>query len=131
MSRAFTPLESDVQRTIVAVAASKGVRLIRRNVMAMGGEHKGKRWFVKNGEKGQSDLYGVLPNGIHIEVEVKRKGEVPTPDQTAWLRKWAPICPAFWADNATTFGRVLDAILAGGKVVYGEGYDYDVVMEDA
>lgn len=128
MSRTYTPLESDVQRTIVAVAASRGVRLYRRNTGGMHWTDKsGKDRVTKFSQAGMADLWGCLPDGTHIEVEVKRKGEVPTPKQTEWLRSMATICPAIWADCPVIFGRVLDAILAGGRVVYRDGYDYDVI----
>lgn len=65
----------------------KRIRVYRRNIVkaqALNGD--GSMRFIKCGETGQADLYGVLTltRGLHFEIEVKRKGKKRTPEQIAW-----------------------------------------------
>lgn len=60
-------------------------RFWRRNTGAMSGAHNGKKWFMRFGQPGMSDLWGVGPGGRHAEIEIKRRGKKPTLDQSAWL----------------------------------------------
>lgn len=77
------PLEREIQKAISeALELMPGMKLWRQNTGAMGGSHKGKRWYVKFGTPGQADISGILKaNGRRIELEVKRPGEVQTKDQ--------------------------------------------------
>lgn len=95
--------ESAIQREILAYLATvPGVVAWRANVGAMRGEHKGKRWFVRFGAPGMSDLVGWretpvvrLMGGLDLHmtmprwlaIEVKRPGEHPTPAQLAFLER--------------------------------------------
>lgn len=47
-----------------------------------------KRHGTAWGVAGDPDLYGSI-NGRHFEIEVKRRGEVPTPIQRVRLADWA------------------------------------------
>jgi hypothetical protein len=115
-----------VQRECLAIAERMDVPCWRRNVALQVFEATAtaKRRCVRSGEPGQSDLYGWLPAwsnrpGVHWECEVKRPGEAPTYDQTLWLRRCNEATgAAFWADNAETFARVLQALCDGGRIIY-------------
>ena len=76
-----------------------GVKVWKRNVGAMSGSHKGKRWFVKFAEPGMSDIEGVAC-GRHVEIEIKRPGREPTVEQDAWLQEMHQLgAIAFWCDS--------------------------------
>ncbi len=132
------PLESVILKDCMAVYKRLGIPAWRRNVAAMvAGEGK-KRRFVKAGEAGQSDTWGILPGGRHLEVEVKRPGNKPTLDQTLWLQSTNLAGgESFWVDDAKILENVLGELMAGGTIVYqetkwkygkieGPGADYDV-----
>ncbi len=118
------PLESEVQKACIQIMQAHGWRVFRRNTGTMGGSHKGKRWFVRFGEKGQSDVYGFIPkfDGRHVEVEIKRKGERPTLDQIEWLIRCHEYdgCVAFWVDSIECCVNVVNHIDRGGEVRYRE-----------
>lgn len=91
------PRESDVLKAVMDYLGAQGFTVFRRNTGAM---VAGKR-FVRFSQPGMADLWGVdRRTGRHIEVEVKRPGEKPTPLQAAWLeamRKAGAV--AFWCDS--------------------------------
>lgn len=83
-----------------------GVKAWRQNTGVFMASYTNKRTGiqktrrVKFGEKGQGDIGGIAPFGIRIEIEVKRPGEQPSFDQTAWMgfiRDHGGI--AFWCDS--------------------------------
>src|SRR5262245_44761781 len=45
------------------------------------------RSFVRFGERGQSDLSGVGPTGVRVDIEIKKPGEVPTLEQSVFLMR--------------------------------------------
>lgn len=107
------PHEKDIQRAVMDFLAASGFRVFRRNVagilpMAHGG-------FMRVGEKGQADLYGWhRETGRHIEVEVKRSGEVPSSDQELWLlMAERNNCIAFWANSVEMAEEKLAVAVAG------------------
>lgn len=115
------PLERDVQRAVVATLQAFGCVVHRRNTGAMTATYKGKSRFVRYSEKGAADLWAVAPvTGAHWEIEVKRPGGRPTPDQMNWLLAHNGIgkAAAFWVDNVGTLDRVVRCLLGGGRVVY-------------
>lgn len=118
--------ESKVQSSIRVRLRRLGIVIHRRNTGAM---RDGGR-FVRFASPGQADLYGwITSTGQHIEIEVKRPGNRPTPRQLEWLKECTRLgAVAYWADNANTAERVAEAVLAGGEIVWGDGDDYDVVM---
>lgn len=117
--------ESKIQRSIIVRLERLGIMLCRRNVGAM---EKGDR-FIRFGKAGQADLWGVDNNARHWEIETKRPGNRPTPGQLEWLKTMSAIgCVAFWTDSANIAERVAEAILAGGKIVWHDGDDFDVEM---
>lgn len=116
-----SPLEKDVQRIGIELMEGLGIQVHRRNVGGMSGRHNGKSWYVRFAEPGQSDTWGILPDGRHVEVEFKRPDERPTLEQTLWLIRCSARCPAFWVDNVATLGVVIRAVLTGATVVYRDG----------
>lgn len=87
--------EQDTVRAILQLLHAHRIPAWRMNQGAMRGEHKGKRWFMKFGVTGMSDIIGIVQrtDGVHVgpvvgcflAIEVKRAGNKPTPDQTAFL----------------------------------------------
>lgn len=120
--------ESKVQASIKTRLVRLGVTLWRRNVGAMT-DSRGNH--VRFAAPGQSDLWGVDRTGRHWELECKRPGNKPTPKQLEWLKSMTERgCVAYWADSANIAERVAEAILAGGRIVWGEGCEFDVEMPD-
>lgn len=150
------PREAEIQKTAIAVLKANGIVVYRRNVMAMGGEHKGKKWFVRAGEPGQSDLWGIIPPrvltpearttwgrwGRHFEAECKRPGERPTLDQIIWLIAMNEVTgAAFWFNSTEVLAKVMRCLILGGGIEYvpgtqrygkasGPSSDYDLVYPD-
>jgi hypothetical protein len=123
--------ESDIQRAGMRILKTVyGVPCWRRNTGAMSGEHRGKSWHVRFGVPGMSDVWGFYPVGRgwrHFEWEVKRRGAKPTELQTEWLRKTNEYTgAAFWTDNTLTMCRVMEALMAGGRIIYRDGFNFDV-----
>lgn len=115
-----TAPESAVQSTCRSILEAHGCRVERRNtgLWKIVDEKTGKTRYVRFGEPGAADLFGILPGGRHFELEVKRKDERPRLDQVRWLRaanRWAP---AFWVDDPDTLRKVLPALIEGAVVEY-------------
>jgi hypothetical protein len=86
-------------------------------------DHDSRR--VRYGRKGNADLTGTIPRGPHagkrLEIEVKRPGSRPRPEQLARLAETqAAGGIAFWVTDAADALRVLDRILDGGTIVVDE-----------
>lgn len=118
--------ESKVQRSIIIRLRRLGIVLWRRNVGALT-DSRGNH--VRFAAPGQSDLWGILPDGRHLEIEVKRPGNKPTDLQLAWLKAMkACEAVAWWSDNANDCERVAQAILQGGRIIWLDGCEYMVQM---
>lgn len=114
--RRATP-EQRVQVPCIGVLEAFGLRAHRRNVTRVPFTYKGKTSWVRFNEPGMSDLWTILPSGVHLEVEVKAPGEVPTPEQVEWLvsvnlRGGIGI----WTDDAEWLREVLPHLLDGYRV---------------
>jgi hypothetical protein len=85
--------ESDILKTILEFLAWRKIPAWRNNSGAFGGVHinrqgQAKKWFVRFGKKGSSDILGVLPpNGKIIAIEVKKPGKHATSDQSVFLEE--------------------------------------------
>lgn len=66
-----TRTEKEVSRQVVEAAAMFGVELKRRNVGAFANP---KGQMVRCGDPGDGDYYAVLPDGRHMDCEIKREG---------------------------------------------------------
>ena len=113
---------------------SHGWTVFRRNTGAFRGEHHGKRRFVRFSEPGAADLWCLTPppRVRHVEVELKRPGRKPTPEQVRWLLELnARGAPAFWVDNLTVLDVVARHLMQGGTILYdGPSGDYDLTWEN-
>lgn len=115
-TRKATP-EQQVQAPCIGVLESFGLRVHRRNVTKVPFQGKTKTYWVAFNEPGMADLWAILPGGLHLEVEVKAPGEVPTDDQVAWLvdvnhRGGVGL----WTDDHLWLARVLPWVLDGARV---------------
>ena len=68
------------------------------------------RKFISPGSNGVPDQLFINQNGIAIFIEMKRKGETPTPAQGKQIRKFkANLAPTFVVDNIEIGCQILDA----------------------
>ena len=112
--------EAQVQATAIAMLRAWDCVVHRRNTGAMGGEYKGKRRFVRFSDPGASDVWAILPSGLHQELELKRQGERPSLDQVKWLMAHNGVggSVAFWVDNLEFLERAYLHILTGYRIRY-------------
>lgn len=77
--------ETAVQKQILAYLEVRRILVWRNNTrwVRIGGR------LVQFGMTGASDIIGCLPDGRFLAIEVKRKGEKPTPEQLAFLSRVA------------------------------------------
>lgn len=79
-------LEQDILKQCLQWLALKGFFCWRSNVGARAiTQPNGSRTFVRFGLKGSSDILGLTRQGQFLAIEVKRKGNKPTPEQEAFL----------------------------------------------
>jgi hypothetical protein len=78
------PLERDIQKQIMDGLRADGWLVWRNQTGATLSTYMGKSRMVRFGARGQSDLFA-LRNGVFLSVEVKRQGQVATPEQEEWL----------------------------------------------
>ena len=125
----YAPLESEVQKSGIALLRGLGWECHRRNVSATRWtDKKGNERLFKTNAAGMADTWGTMPDGRRFELEFKRPGKHPTAKQLAWLKSQnGPHCCAFWVDNNRTLQMVAEALMGGGRIWYHEvGDDYDV-----
>ena len=78
--------EADIQKAVLEwLNTIPGIYVWRRNVGMTTSVYKGKKRVIRYGYRGQADLEGIGPNGIHLEIEIKRLGQKPTAAQRDWL----------------------------------------------
>lgn len=92
--------ENDVKTAVMDYLATVPYsRWWRRNVIAVKAEYQGKKRFIRAGERGQSDVWGIW-RGIHTEIELKRPGNTPNDEQKEYLATVRALGGiAFWADS--------------------------------
>jgi hypothetical protein len=77
--------------------------------------------YIRFGKPGNTDITGMLPDGRKLDIEVKRPGKKPTPEQYARIRKTnAMNGVGFWIDDVSVLQKVLPIVLAGGRVEESE-----------
>lgn len=117
--KAYHPPEREVQKSGIAILKAMGWRVYRRNV---GGMTDKAGQFIRFGEPGMSDTWGITPDGRHFELEFKRYGERPSEVQLAWLKDMndnksnGPV--SFWADSTEVVQKVAQLIDQGCTVEY-------------
>jgi hypothetical protein len=120
-----TRTEAEVAEQVVEAARMLGVELRRRNV---GGMTNASGQYVPFAESGDADYYAVLPDGRHLDLEIKREGFNPAgargrererfEEQFARLQKTNALGGVgFWTDDAAEFLVILRHVLAGARVV--------------
>ena len=125
--------EAEIQRAILATLKHLGVDCWRHNVGGFPVESGGTRRYVRAGEKGQSDILGLLPGGRFCAVEVKRPGNRPTADQIAFMQRINEAGGfAFWATSAQTVENVVRAALLNPtvRVVTADDGSQDLTDEE-
>jgi hypothetical protein len=122
--RQATRTEKEVLAQVLDAARCLGLDLNRQNTGAAVNP-RGK--LVCFGQKGNSDLTGVLPDGRAIHVELKREGFDPHKArgeererferQLARLQKTNALGGiGFWTDDAAEFLEIMRIVLDGGRV---------------
>lgn len=80
--------EAPIQKAILAYLKGRGV-LAWRN--GLGGLKTGSGGRRKNPAKGTPDIFGVLPGGRFLAIEVKGPDGVASVDQLRWLDDFAKL----------------------------------------
>ena len=114
-------LEAGVLAGCVEACQALGIPIERRSVGLA--DYDGRK--VRHGRKGEADLTGTIPSGPHrgarLEVEIKRPGERPRPEQLDHLRRVnADGGIAFWTDDVVLCLRALRRVLEGWRIELDE-----------
>jgi hypothetical protein len=127
--------EKQVTEQVLQAAAMLGIDLKRRNV---GGFTNARGQYVACAESGDADYYAVLPDGRHLDLELKHEAFDPTKlrgekrehfeRQLARLQKTNALGGVgFVCDNSEVFIRVMQIVLRGGWV---EQTEHDLIVYD-
>jgi hypothetical protein len=120
--------EKEVTQQVLDAAAMLGIELKRRNVGAAVNPHG---QTVRFGDPGDADRYAVLPDGRHLDVEIKHEGFDPTKlrgakkahfeRQLARLRRTNELGGVgLWVSDAVNFYFAMQKILDGWRVEIDE-----------
>jgi hypothetical protein len=131
-----TRTEAEVSRQVVEAAQMLGIELKRRNVGAFANP-KGR--MVRCADVGDGDFYAVLPDGRHMDLEIKAEGFDPnklTGEKKAHFdRQFVRLKETnrlggvgFFCDDAEVFLRVMQIVLRGGRVKEN-GYENLIVYD--
>lgn len=119
-----TRTEAEVSQQVVEAAQMLGIELKRRNVGAFANP-KGR--MVRCADVGDGDFYAVLPDGRHMDLEIKSEGFDPsklTGEKKAHFdrqieklqRTNALGGVGFFIDDASEFLTIMHHVLAGALV---------------
>jgi len=84
--------EGELVKSVMQLLHARGFQVFRRNTGAITTNYTRKdgttrERFFRFSEPGMADIWGWdVVTGRHIEVEVKRRGLIPTPLQEQWLQ---------------------------------------------
>jgi hypothetical protein len=78
--------EIDIQKQILDYLALKRVFHYRQNSGGLGGEHKGKKWFVRFGALGAPDIICVI-KGQYVGIEIKNEKGKQSDHQRVFQQK--------------------------------------------
>lgn len=113
--RAPVPSEAAVLRSCLALLRHRRIMAWRSNSGVAWLPGKGGRSRpVRFGVPGQADITGILPDGRRLEVETKRPGAKPRPEQLAFLdgiRSSGGV--ALWVSSVDRLAEALDLAAAG------------------
>jgi hypothetical protein len=121
-----TRSEAEVSAQVVEAAAMLGIELRRRNVGAMANP---KGQVVRFGDKGDGDYYAVLPDGRHLDLEIKRESFDPNKvggkERARFILQIAKLSRTneaggigLWVRDAGDFLSAMRKILAGCRVEF-------------
>lgn len=81
--------ETALVAACMTVLHCRGCVIWRQNQGGVSAEYKGRKRFIQftRGQKGVSDIIGLLPGGRFLAVEAKVGRNKPTEDQAAFLAK--------------------------------------------
>jgi hypothetical protein len=116
--------EAEVMAQVLEAAQMLGLELKRRNV---GGLTDGTGRYVAFAEPGDADFYAVLPDGRHLDLELKREGFDPArargEERKRFERQLARLKKTneqggigFWVDDSEEFLTIMRHVLAGARV---------------
>jgi hypothetical protein len=134
-SKTIRPREKEIAKLCNDWLRLHGITPYRRNITKVKFEHKGKTYWVKCGEPGQSDWWFILSNarhaggmGVHCEVEYKRPGAWPNQEQIYWMiniNKQGGI--AFWVSSLLHLEMVYSHINKGGRISMNLDGTYEII----
>lgn len=134
MSRRPVPRERDTVGPALAWLSLAGARVHRRNVGSFKQEYKGKIHHVQFNETGMCDYWFILPDGSgrHVEMEWKRPGAWPRPEQILWMLAInAEGGIAFWARDLKTVQLVVGALLRSERLYQYTSGQYEFRVTSA
>ncbi len=78
--------ELELMRAFMAEVplAMPHVRVFRREIVNANVSAGGRNFHVRSGVKGQADLYALVEDGLHVELETKAAKGVMLEEQKAW-----------------------------------------------
>ena len=82
----FRVPEKDIQRAILEYLQIKGYFCFRNNTGAFRATYGGKERFHRYGFTGSGDILGLTKEGKFFSIEVKAKGNKPTPAQVEFIQ---------------------------------------------
>jgi len=93
--------ETELVKAAIAYLRMRGWMAWRNNTGAMAWSHKGKRWYVKFGVPGASDVFAIkLGSGRFLAVECKVGRNKPTKAQQAFIddvRRHGGLAVCIWS----------------------------------
>lgn len=82
----ITPTEAETQAAILEYLTMRGHFCWRNNTGMHRATYGGRERFIRFGKKGSADILGIeRGTGRFVAVEVKRRGNRPTPEQTQFI----------------------------------------------
>jgi hypothetical protein len=120
-----TRTEAEVSRQVVEAAQMLGIELKRRNIGAFANP-KGR--MVRCADVGDGDFYAVLPDGRHLDLEIKLEGFDPnklTGEKKAHFDRQLERLQetnrlggvGVWVDDSLEFIDIMKHVLAGARIV--------------
>jgi hypothetical protein len=128
-ARPKPPPEADVLKGVLAALRIFGIDAQRQNT-GMAFNPKGQP--VRFGEPGNLDISATLHDGRRMEIEVKRPGQKPTPEQWHRIHTLNSLGGvAFYVTDPEQVARILPRLLEGWRVEIDENGFQEVTDEPA
>jgi hypothetical protein len=106
-AKALKPTENEVLSAVMDYLAIRGFKVYKQRAGKVKSERGG---WMQLAPRGASDLTGWhKATGRALQVEVKRPGEKPTPEQYQWLEEACEArVIAFWCDSVDMAEELLE-----------------------